>query len=484
MCISAGRGSTQSCSRTPPSPWDLSFAGPQDTGAGTDRLVDIENVTTGAGNDRIAGSAGDNILRAGGGDDVLEGGFGDDVLDGGAHGATGGDTARFSGSTSAHVSLALHGSPQNTGHGFDILIGIECLEGGTGSDVFIGDALANRLSGEGGDDILEGGGGNDTLEGGSGRNTAVFSGAMADYGVVRNPDGSFVVTDHVGQDGVDVLRHIRFAQFSDGLVALVNGAPIELAAAPAFLVETTATGSVVARLSALGPDGDALTYSLLSDAGGTFALSGGDLVLARPLDYENATRHTILASARDAYGGETTRAFVIEVGNAIEMYPLSLFGSAQADTLQGESGDDRIFGSAGNDALFGHAGHDRLFGGAGRDALWGGAGRDIFVFDTKPNKKANLDRIADFSVKDDTIWLDNAVFGKLGKEGTELRPAKLDRKFFTLGEKARDANDYIVYSAEKGAPYCDVDGSGAKVAVEIATVKTGPTLSALDIDVV
>ncbi len=68
----------------------------------------------------------------------------------------------------------------------------------------------------------------------------------------------------------------------------------------------------------------------------------------------------------------------------------------------------------------GTAGHDRLYGGSGRDTLWGGAGRDLFVFDTKPNKATNLDKLADFNVKDDTIWLDNAVFRKLGKKGTEF----------------------------------------------------------------
>jgi len=37
------------------------------------------------------------------------------------------------------------------------------------------------------------------------------------------------------------------------------------------------------------------------------------------------------------------------------------------------------------------------------DALTGGAGNDVFVFNTAPNSTMNLDRITDFSARDDTI---------------------------------------------------------------------------------
>lgn len=103
------------------------------------------------------------------------------------------------------------------------------------------------------------------------------------------------------------------------------------------------------------------------------------------------------------------------------------------------------------------------------------------MFDTKPNKATNLDKLADFNVKDDTIWLDNAVFRKLGKKGTELKPARLDKKFFTIGDKASDLNYHLVYSKKKGALLYDVDGSGAKAAVEIATMKKNLAITASDI---
>ncbi|WP_201838851.1 M10 family metallopeptidase C-terminal domain-containing protein [Microvirga zambiensis] len=131
-------------------------------------------------------------------------------------------------------------------------------------------------------------------------------------------------------------------------------------------------------------------------------------------------------------------------------------------------GDDDVHGSTGDDTLSGGSGADCLYGGEGSDILRGGSGKDIFVFDTTPNKKTNLDRIVDFNVNDDSIWLDNAVFTKLGKKGTPDHPAPLKKDFFTIGDKAKDKNDYIVYDDKKGILYYDQDGSGSKAAIEIA----------------
>ena len=157
----------------------------------------------------------------------------------------------------------------------------------------------------------------------------------------------------------------------------------------------------------------------------------------------------------------------------------TLTGGAGADRLDGDGFGNRIIGNAGNDTIKGNAGNDRLWGGLGKDALYGGAGRDVFVFDTKPNKRTNLDKIVDFNVKDDTIWLENKIFTKLGK-GTELKPGKLNKAFFTIGPKAKEKNDYLVYDNKKGVLYYDVDGSGSKAMVEIATLKKSLKLTSAD----
>jgi RTX toxins and related Ca2+-binding proteins len=139
-------------------------------------------------------------------------------------------------------------------------------------------------------------------------------------------------------------------------------------------------------------------------------------------------------------------------------------------------------GNSKNDFLIGQGGNDKLYGGLGKDVLTGRAGKDIFVFNTKPSK-TNLDKITDFSAKDDTIWLDNRYFTKLGK-GTEAKPGKLNKGFFTIGAKAKDKNDYLVYDNKKGVLYYDSDGSGSHRAVEIAILKKGLKLTYHDFMVI
>ena len=161
----------------------------------------------------------------------------------------------------------------------------------------------------------------------------------------------------------------------------------------------------------------------------------------------------------------------------------TLDGSGGNDALYGGVGLDKLAGGTGNDKLYGGTEADTLYGGAGNDVLSGGTGKDVFVFNTKLNKKTNLDKIADFNVRDDSIFLDNAVFKKLGK-GYPTKPYKLNKKFFTVSDKAKDANDYLVYNAKTGVLSYDIDGSGAKAAVAIATLKKGLKLTYADFFVI
>jgi Ca2+-binding RTX toxin-like protein len=124
-------------------------------------------------------------------------------------------------------------------------------------------------------------------------------------------------------------------------------------------------------------------------------------------------------------------------------------------------------------------GNDTLSGGIGKDVIAGGAGSDIFVFDTKPNKKTNIDRIIDFSTADDTIQLSRKVFNKIAKKGVLTKGA------FWSGEKAHDASDRLVYNKKTGALFYDSDGSAKGAAVQIATLPTKlKTMSALDFFVI
>jgi hypothetical protein len=136
--------------------------------------------------------------------------------------------------------------------------------------------------------------------------------------------------------------------------------------------------------------------------------------------------------------------------------------------LTGDGGSNSLRGNAQANEIHGRGGNDKLWGGAGSDLLNGGSGRDTFVFDLKPNKISNRDRIADYSVPSDTIWLDNKVFTKLGA-GTLQKPKKLTSDMFIAASKAKDREDRIIYDKKKGLLLYDADGSGTKIKpVEIA----------------
>lgn len=90
---------------------------------------------------------------------------------------------------------------------------IENAIGGSGIDTINGNAADNRLVG---------GSGADVLDGGKGIDTAVYSGAFANYKVTAGVDGAWSVADRVGGDGTDSLLNIERLAFSDRTVSLVD----------------------------------------------------------------------------------------------------------------------------------------------------------------------------------------------------------------------------------------------------------------------
>jgi Ca2+-binding RTX toxin-like protein len=140
-------------------------------------------------------------------------------------------------------------------------------------------------------------------------------------------------------------------------------------------------------------------------------------------------------------------------------------------------------GDSDDNMFTGSEGAETLAGGAGNDTLTGNGGKDIFVFATKTNKKTNVDKIADFVVKDDSIWLDNAVFTKIGK-GSEDKPGKLAKAMFWTGKGAHDTSDRVIYDKASGALYYDADGTGRAAQVKIATLKKGLSLTEKDFFVI
>ncbi|MGO4389384.1 hypothetical protein AB4Y85_17790 [Microvirga sp. 2YAF29] len=245
----------------------------------------------------------------------------------------------------------------------------------------------------------------------------------------------------------------------------VNRAPVNLTISAQAVREDTKALSRIAALKATDPDGDALSYQLLT-SNVPFKIVGDQLVLTGPLDYEARASYDIVVKASDGFGESTTQAFKISVTDVDESGTpgkppaLILRGTKGRDALDGGEANDVIYGLDHNDLLRGHLGNDTLHGGAGKDTLDGGSGQDIFVFDTKLSKsskvnKANVDRMMDFSVADDTIHVAKSVFTKMAKKGV-IKSAE-----FYAGTKAHDRDDRIIYDKKTGALYYDADGIGS-----------------------
>lgn len=279
--------------------------------------------------------------------------------------------------------------------------------------------------------------------------------------LVNNGDGSWTFTPRKDFSGSVILGY-AVTDGSDPIFSTAtfgfyqaNHAPSVVQSSGTVVAENSANGEVIGTLVAPDIDGDAVTFSLVDNAGDRFAIANGKLVVARGtlLDYEQAASHQVTVRATDSQGASIDQSFNISIANVF---------------------NEVTSGSAGADRIVGDAGKDKLSGGSGNDTLTGGAGRDVFVFDTKlgnykTDRQVNFDKITDFNVKDDSIYLDNAIFKKLGK-GSPSMPGKLKEQFFAF-DKAKDKNDYLIYDRKTGVMSYDADGSGKERAIEFAQLQ-------------
>ena len=88
------------------------------------------------------------------------------------------------------------------------------------------------------------------------------------------------------------------------------------------------------------------------------------------------------------------------------------------------------------------------------------------------------DKITDFSVRDDTVALDNAIFKAVGADGLLAASA------FHIGAAAHDANDRIIYNSDTGALIYDSNGSAAGGAIQFATLTPHLALTNADFQII
>ena len=181
--IDGGEGNDTAIFSSASNTIDLRKTYSQNTGDGLDRLISIEFVNAGAGNDSVIGNGSNNLLRGEDGHDYLDGEYGNDTL----YGQNGNDTLVSSvgddfldgGSGIDRLNLSWRNnyvdlrklSSQNTGDGRDKIVNIENINAGDGWDTITGNSQNNIFNGENGNDNLRGWTGDDTLRGGAGNDT-------------------------------------------------------------------------------------------------------------------------------------------------------------------------------------------------------------------------------------------------------------------------------------------------------------------------
>ncbi len=330
--------------------------------SGTDRLINIENVTGGKSGDRLSGDDLSNALSGGEGDDTLIGRGGDDVL--------------------------------------VLGVGNDSAEGGDGDDTFILDR---------GDATIRGGAGHDTLDLGNLLGSSQFSLSDGTYSVTLTHDtpvwndtgttearlfGSTVLTprmvseaDPIFSNSIDDLsRVLPDSGSAEALTFAIKYVPISLA-------YSITMESIEAIIGGVG--NDTILGSSRNDT-----LQGGDgndsLQGAAGVDVAKYTVNVFSMRVTDAQNG--IRVHSVEgsdfIANDVENFMFEnaslnmaamraridegMTGSAAGDDMTGSALADRLRGFQGSDTIAAGAGHDTVAGGDGRDKSYLGEGNDLY----------------------------------------------------------------------------------------------------------
>jgi len=443
---------------------DLAITGPQDTGgAGTDTLDSIENLSGSAFADSLSGDGAANTLAGGAGDDILDGSGGNDTLIGG----DGDDQFQIDNATSRVVEATGGGSDTvyaSLNYSLDAGQEVEILRANAGAAGLRlgGNELDNRIVGGAGEDILTGGGGSDVLEGGTGDDRYRVDGGMAQ--IVEAADG-----------GLDTV----YASIGYSLTA---GQEVEVLRADAGAVGLTLAGNEFDNTLLGGDDDDTLSggagNDILNGGLGSDRLDGGsgddrfhaDTAADQIVEAVGGGSDTVYASVGYSLAAGVEVEFLRANAGTIG---LALAGNEFANTLLGGDGGDTLIGGAGNDTLKGGIGADLLDGGLGNDILNGGDGVDSFTFTTTLGGAGNVDAIRDFTVADDVIQLDDAVFA-----GGGLTPGALAASQLVIAAAAMESDDRIIYNPGTGMVSYDPDGTGAAAQVQFAALGKGLAMTA------
>ncbi|MDI6027398.1 S8 family serine peptidase [Corticibacterium sp. UT-5YL-CI-8] len=472
-------------------------------------FTNIENAIGGDAGDTIYGNTGANMLYGmrgadklygGAGADTLEGGTNNDRLDGGAdidtmRGGVGNDIYVVDNAADAVVEYFGEGTDQVIAKISYSLAGLEVenldLSGANINGT--GNGYANVIDGTAGNNVLDGKAGADTMVGHTGNDTYYVDDAgdnvVEDDGegndkiiasVSYSLAGRYVETlDLVGTGNIDATGN-KLANILDGnngnnILNGMAGADTMIGKDGNDTYYVDNVGDVATEANGQGSDKVIATVSYtLSAFIETLDLSGaningtgnaqanlidgtsGNNVLDGKAGADKMVGHT----GNDTYYVDNAGDNVVEdsgEGNdkIISTVTYSLVGR-HVETLDlVGTGDINATGNSLNNVLDGNNGNNILNGMAGSDMLLGKGGADTFVFDQALGA-GNIDTITDFDAPLDLIRLDNAIF--LGLSDGALTSAAFRANATGL---AGDSSDRIIYETDTGELYFDRDGTGS-----------------------
>jgi Ca2+-binding RTX toxin-like protein len=395
------------------------------------------NLTGNAYGQSLVGNAFANILDGGGGTDLLIGLGGNDIyyVD---VAATQILEYQSGGADIAYVSLSY-----TLGGSADVETLSTNNNGATAAINLTGNLYAQTLIGNAGANVLNGGGGTDLLMGLAGNDTYYVDVAAAQ--IVEYEGG--------GND-------IAYASLS---YTLGGSADVE-----------TLSVNDYGSTRAINLTGNLYDQVLIGNAGANTLHGGGGVDTLIGLG-GNDIYYVDVAGTQvsEAAGGGTDAiytsiSYALAAGNEVEILSSNNYGATDAISLTG---------NASAQVVTGNAGANTLNGGAGADTLHGLGGADNFAFTTALGG-GNVDAIADFSVADDTIQLDDAIFAAIGPMGA------LNPNAFATGAAAADGDDRVIYNSATGQLFYDADGNGMGAALQFATLASGLALTANDFQVI
>jgi Ca2+-binding RTX toxin-like protein/uncharacterized protein YkwD len=321
-------------------------------GTAKSTIKGFENVRGDQATNVFTGNAGINRLVGEDGNDVIEGGAGADVLDGDGGNNPGIDTVIYTNSNAAvSIDLTQQGSDsdindapatQKGGHAEgDALYGFENA---------VGSKFADKIIGNGDDNIIDGGAGNDTLDGGAhgaGGDTISFAHASAaiNLNLLLQSNVTAINTGGAGKDIIFGFENIFGGKGADKLTGDGNKNTIDGSAGN----DTIEGGAGKDRLFG-GIGTDTLSYTL--------SALGVVVLLTEQGSFDQFGN---IIDGTEQTGGDATGDLIWGFENII--------GSGAADELEGDGLNNSILGGNGGDTISGLGGKDTLDGGIGKDTV-------------------------------------------------------------------------------------------------------------------